>query len=147
MAYTRQIDIKWTYPKEMHSAYNSDDAYGQGIYQISRIWGGIEKLLYIGLVKSAYRDFYIRLDEHWPWLKSEKGKILLRFGHILGKQGQSIDEGVYETIEGALIFQLQPLRNTMKLNSYTVHYDMFICSSGYRGFVPKTLNTNDHLMD
>lgn len=145
MAYKRKIDIEWTYPKEMQSAYDSDDSYGQGIYHISRIWGDTETLIYIGLVKSTDRDFYKRLDEHWPWLKRVRGKVIIRFGKIIGKQGQSIDDGVYETIEGALIHELQPTENTMKKNSYTIHYDMIIKSTGYRGFVPKEISTDAHL--
>ena len=69
----KRIEIKWSYPIEIDSAWNSDDSYGQGIYQITRLYRGIEPLYYVGLVKSHNRDFYKRINEHRSWIQETKG--------------------------------------------------------------------------
>ena len=144
MAYISNIFIRWTYPKEIYSAWNSEDSYGRGVYQITRKFGNKNTLLYIGLVKKANRHFYERLDEHWPWLESIRGKVYISFGIIQPRQGLRITEDMIETIEGVLIWEYQPVLNDKKLNSFTIHKDMIIHSYGYRGFIDRVLETKDY---
>lgn len=143
MAYITDISIKWTYPKDVYTAYNSDESYGRGVYQVTRLFGGNESLLYIGLVKKSNRNFYERLDEHWPWLKETRGRVFIRFGRILPRKGFKLTEELIETIEGVMIFDSQPHWNDKKLNSFTIHKNLRIQNSGYRGYVAKTLDTRD----
>ncbi|MCD4833274.1 MAG: hypothetical protein K8R31_05725 [Bacteroidales bacterium] len=143
MGYTTNITIKWTYPKEIDSAYESDESYGRGIYQITRRYGKYVSLLYIGIVKGENRDFYERLDEHWHWLEATKGLVKIRFGKILPKQGLTITEEMIETIEGAIIIQSEPKWNEKKINSYTIYKNLEIYNIGYRGFVNKIIKTKD----
>jgi hypothetical protein len=145
MAYSTNIVIKWSYPKGIDSAYDSDDSYGRGIYQITRWYGNNESLLYIGIVKGKERDFNERLDEHRYWLDATKGLVKIRFGKILPKQGLTISEEMIETIEGAIICDCdpQPKWNEKKINSYTIYKDLEILNIGYRGFVNYKIRTKD----
>jgi len=78
MRKAKEIELRWTYPKEMNAAWESDDSYGRGIYQITRWFGDNESLIYIGLVKKKNRDFYIRLNEHWKWLENLRSCLKTR---------------------------------------------------------------------
>lgn len=144
MRKAKEIELRWTYPKEMNAAWESDDSYGRGIYQITRWFGDNESLIYIGLVKKKNRDFYIRLNEHWKWLENLRGEVYIRFGKIVKKEGLHTTEKLIETIEGALICEHDPKLNTCKINSYTAHKELVIRNTGYRGFLHKVVDTRDH---
>ena len=141
----KRIEIKWSYPIEIDSAWNSDDSYGQGIYQITRLYRGIEPLYYVGLVKSHNRDFYKRINEHRSWIQETKGIMKIRFGKIVPKRGLQHVGTLIETIEGVLIFEHSPIKNKAKQSSYTIHHDVYITNIGYRGHMKKEICSNDHL--
>ncbi|MCU4177311.1 hypothetical protein [Carboxylicivirga sp. N1Y90] len=148
MSYIKNITIQWTYPKTFESAYYSDDSYGRGVYQITRVFGGNESLLYIGLVKKEGRDFYKRLEEHKKdWLDNVRGKVYIRFGKLEPRQGFTLSEEVIETIEGALIYEHEPKENTCKRNTYTIHHDMLIFNEGFRGYMKPQVDTRKHETD
>lgn len=141
----KNIEIKWTYPKTFDSAWESDESYGRGIYQITRFFGGSESLLYIGLVKAEDRNFYQRLSEHWQWLLSVRGTVKIRFGKIVGRQGFTLTEAILETAEGALIWEHQPKGNKSKKNTYSIHHHLVITNSGNRGKLNKVVDTREHV--
>jgi hypothetical protein len=141
----KQIEIKWSYPKEIDSAWSSDDSYGRGVYQITRLYRGVEELYYIGLVKSNNRDFYHRIDEHRGWINELSGVVKIRFGKIIPKRGLQQVDTLIETIEGVLIYEHKPIKNKAKVKSYTLHHNVYIFNVGYRGLLKKELNSNDHI--
>lgn len=141
----RLVHVEWSYPKIWASALDSNDANDLGVYQIYRNFGGADSLLYIGLVKSDRRDFYTRMNEHRKeWLYEKRGAIYLSFGHVRGFRGLPLTEQLIEEVEGAIIYATQPIENTMKKRSYSRREDLIVKSSGYRGDVPKQIDTTDH---
>ncbi len=140
----KYIEIRWTYPKSPDAAWESEESYGRGIYQITRLFGGNESLLYIGVVKGEDRNFYQRLSEHWSWLQSIRGTVRIRFGKIVGRQGFTLTREILETAEGALIWEHQPSENTAKMNDYRKYHHLVITNSGYRGFLNQVVDTRFH---
>ncbi len=146
MSRPKTIELSWTYPKIFDSAWESEQSYGRGVYQISRLFGTNEKLLYIGLVKGEYRNFYERLNEHFWWLQNVRGTIYIRFGKVVPRRGFSLTEEIIETLEGALIYEHQPPENTSKMKSYSIYHHLQITNTGYRGQLNKFLDTRDHVL-
>ena len=145
MAYTRRINVDWTYPREYNSAINSDHSIGQGLYQITRKIGDNETLLYIGIVTSKERDLYQRLEEHrTKWLDEVRGTIIIRFGRIVPCQGLTIDEKLIDEVESLLIFETQAKINIQKKQSYTVRHDIEVTNTGNYGKLPKVIDSNEH---
>ena len=141
----RVVHIEWTYPKSWESALSSLEASGQGIYQIYRVFGSSDTLLYVGLVKSDRRDFYTRMNEHQKdWLHERRGALYLTFGRVRGFRGCPMTPQLLEEVEGAIIFETQPPENTMKKSSYSRREDLIVKSIGYRGDVPKQIDTSEH---
>ncbi len=140
----KEIEIRWTYPKEMNAAWDSDESMGRGIYQITRVFGQSETLIYVGLVKKRGRHFYLRLNEHWSWMEKMRGTVNIRFGRIVNDGDMRITEKLIETIEGALICEHEPRRNICKINSYFAHRELIIWNTGYRGFMNQIVDTRDH---
>lgn len=115
-----------------------------GIYQITRVWGNREKLLYIGIVWSDSRKFINRVKEHREyWLGEFKG-VTYRFAHVVPARGLVRDRALVEEIEGALINELRPPHNDRKHVSYSLRSDLNIISLGARGAVPRRIDTGTH---
>lgn len=54
----------------------------QGLYQVTRRWGDVEELLYLGIVWAAERSFHRRISEHRrDWLGAMRG-VHFRFAHV-----------------------------------------------------------------
>jgi len=141
----RVVHVYWTFPKTFESAMCCDEANGLGVYQIYRQFGSCRTLLYIGLVKSDRRDFYIRMNEHRKdWLSTKRGVIYIRFGYIRGFRGTPMTTTLIEEVEGALIFAMQPPENSRKKFSYTRREDLIVKNFGYRGDVPRAIDTTEH---
>jgi hypothetical protein len=142
---SRVVHIDWSYPKAWGSALSSLEASGLGIYQIYRTFGWCDKLLYIGIVKSDRRDFYVRMNEHQKdWLHEKRGELYLSFGTVRGFRGCPLTPQLLEEVEGAIIFTIEPPENTMKKSSYTLRDDLIVKSFGYRCDVPKQIDTSEH---
>ncbi len=140
------IQIKWSYPVDYDKALEHKLSSEIGLYQISRVFGENETLLYIGIVKSKNRSFKKRLLEHKrDWLKEYRGKIRVRFGIIERKRGLSITPELIENAESLLIYEVEPLENGRKINSYSLNQELEIKNIGYRGSLPKIVNSTNHL--
>lgn len=141
----KTVQIKWSYPKAWESALASSEAMETGVYKISKVFGGLESLLYIGLVKGTGRDFYTRMNEHRKdWLGQVRGEKYFRFGKIRTFGNSIVNTDLVEEVESALIFEIQPPENTMKRSRYRIREDLIVKSTGYRGFVPKLIDTMSH---
>ncbi|MCJ8326247.1 MAG: hypothetical protein MJK08_04010 [Campylobacterales bacterium] len=140
----KNIKIEWTYPVNYHNALAHRLSSEIGLYQISRLFGENETLLYIGIVKSFNRTFKKRLIEHQYWLNEYRGTIKVRFGTIQGKQGLTITPQLIEDAESVLIYELNPLENTQKTSGYFINKDLEVENIGYRGFLPKTVSSFTH---
>jgi hypothetical protein len=115
-----------------------------GLYQITRVFGAWESLLYIGIVWSDSRSFRQRMNEHRKeWVEGLRG-IHFRFADVVPLRGLRRDRQLVEEIEGALIAELQPPENTSKKSFYSIRSDLEIHSYGNRGFAPKILSTTNH---
>ncbi|MGE4511701.1 MAG: hypothetical protein AB7D43_11435 [Sulfurimonadaceae bacterium] len=140
----KNIKIEWTYPVEYNNALKHDLSSEIGLYQISRLFGENETLLYLGIVKSSNRTFKTRLAEHDYWLKEYKGTIKVRFGTIQRKQGLKINSQLIEDAESVLIYELKPIENTQKTCSYFINKELEVENIGYRGFLPKIVSSCRH---
>jgi len=140
----KNVKIKWTYPIYYYNVLKYKIASEQGLYQISRLFGKKETLLYIGIVKSSNRTFKERLSEHKYWLNKYRGKIKVRLGTIQKKEDLIISPQLIEDIESILIFESSPFENTQKTYSYSIDEDLQIKNIGYRGFLPKIICSCNH---
>jgi hypothetical protein len=142
---TRNVELRWGKPCRWDLATGlPPQESDNGIYQITRVWGVEESLLYIGIVWADRRDFYTRMNEHRKqWLGQFRG-VNYRFAHVVPLRGLVRDRQLVEEIEGALINQLLPPYNDKKTVTYSLRRDLCIVSQGYRGEAPKRLNTGEH---
>ncbi|MES0885311.1 hypothetical protein [Roseibium sp. SCP14] len=79
-------------------------------------------LVYIGIVKSEYRDFVTRMKEHeGKWLYQYKpGELFVKFGVCEHWEDEPNPDRLIEHAESVLVFEMQPYENTDKLGSYTM---------------------------
>ena len=140
----KNIEIEWAYPANYYKALEHDLSSDIGLYQISRLFGQKETLLYIGIVKSLNRTFKQRLIEHKSWLDEYRGMIKVKFGVINKKQGLTINEELIEDIESVLIYEVEPFENTQKIQSYSINKDLKITNLGYREFLPNIISSSEH---
>lgn len=139
----RQVEIFWHAPVDWEAAAKSNTGPHIGVYQICRTWSTNDRLLYIGLVKSERRSFYIRMNEHRKaWVNERRGFITYRFGDIQPYKGVAYTPALFEEVEGALILKLQPPHNIKKRVSFTIRQELLIICSGDRGFAPKKIDTS-----
>ena len=141
----RLVELQWCPPCRWHPRTGlPDDSLGVGLYQITRVFGSYESLLYIGIVWSDTRTFRIRMEEHRKdWLGQLRG-INYRFATITPLRGLSRTRQLVEEIEGALVFQTEPPENTSKVSSYSIRHDLVIINRGNRGMLPKFVDTTRH---
>jgi hypothetical protein len=144
----RRVEIRWSNPCKWDSRSASlnapDTANATGIYQLTRVWAGYEQLLYIGIVWADTRTMLERMADHRKkWLGVLRG-INYRFGVITPLRGLTRDRYLLETIEGALIYELQPPENDKKKSSYSSYGDLFINNRGNRGAIPKYVDMSNH---
>jgi redox-sensitive bicupin YhaK (pirin superfamily) len=141
----KNIKIEWTYPVNYNKSLKHYLSSENGLYQISRLFGKKETLIYIGIVKSPNRTFKQRLKEHHKyWMQNYRGVIKIRFGIIQGKQGLQINPQLIEDAESVLIYELKPFENTQKTRSYFIKKDLQVESIGRRGFSPKVVSSCTH---
>lgn len=140
----RNVEINWSKPMLYENSYYNERVDGKGLYYISRKFGGNEALLYIG---KTYDCFFIRLLSHDEnWLNKYRGTKYVRFGTI---SSPIVDDEEFKIlvkdVESALIYELNPVHNTMSTKSYTLTYECRIRNSGYHGVLPLEINMRDHL--
>jgi hypothetical protein len=84
------------------------------------------------------------MNEHRrDWLGQFRG-VNFRFAEVKPLRGLKRDRQIVEEIEGALVYELQPLYNDKKKNSYSIRHDLEIMSAGSRGEVPQWVSTAEH---
>ncbi|MCB0480619.1 MAG: hypothetical protein KDC83_04260 [Flavobacteriales bacterium] len=143
----KKIKLEWSYPREFSSALCCHHAKNRGLYQISRIWGGKETLVYIGLVKGRNRQFRNRLREHEYWLREVRGVIKVRFGTLQVPPKTRLTNKLIETIEGVLICEYQPPYNVAKRETFLAHQNVVIYNCGFRGSLKKSFKVEDYYLD
>jgi hypothetical protein len=128
---------------DWNAALDHGPCEGKGIYQISRVFGGYERLLYVGIVWSEMRSFYIRMNEHRrDWINNKNGVIYLRFGAIVRCEGVDEDRDLVEEAEGAIILNCQPVQNRMKKRSFSIRDHLVVRNTGNRGFIDAIIDTS-----
>ncbi|WP_145962898.1 hypothetical protein [Mangrovicoccus ximenensis] len=101
------------------------------------------ELMYIGIVKSAYRDLYQRMTEHQKdWigrLMASGSAVTVKFGH-LWTTGEATSR-LLEDVESALVFGRNPPENTAKMKSYTLYEDVIVTNRGAGKYLARTYDT------
>jgi hypothetical protein len=145
-----KVIIEWSHPINFENYPSHNLIKENGIYQITRIVGKNEKLLYIG--KAFNQTFEQRLDDHNnKWIDNYKGQIKLRLGLVsiyksflwFFSQEINSENHHFEDIESAFIFHCQPEHNTKKKEGYSFKNEFIIQNSGKYGFLPKEFNTKN----
>jgi hypothetical protein len=137
----RTIELKWSYPILYQNIFSYPDRISEkGIYYLSRKFGASETLLYIGKTSN---NFCNRLSSHESWLNQHRGKIYVRLGGILFPQ--NYDNSIITDVESALIYELKPLENTDKTQSYNYTNDLKIINTGYRGVLPAVVSMREQI--
>lgn len=139
----RRVEISWSNPLDWGSAKDSNHGDKIGVYQICRAWSSSDSLLYVGLVKSERRSFYIRMNEHRrDWVNERRGAITYRFGIVKPYEGVAYSDALFEEVEGALILKLQPPYNNKKRKSFSIRNELLILNTGNKGFAPGKIDTS-----
>lgn len=139
----KTITLNWSYPVRYSNAYDRENCFRNGIYYISRVFEGKELLIYIGKTIDC---FWNRMKSHEEtWLASIKGEKWIRFGSIVSPK--VYDNDLIEDIESAIIYEVQPDENWMKTCSYTYRSGYFVSinNTGYRGVLPKIIDSKSHI--
>jgi hypothetical protein len=146
----RRVEVCWSSPTRWDARRNtlihSEPAKTNGIYQLTRVWGDRdETLLYIGIVWSDTRTMLKRMEEHrGTWLGALRG-INYRFGAITPVRGLTRGRALLETIEGAMVCELQPPENTSKRKWYSSWGDLVIHNRFDRGALPLYVDMTNHI--
>jgi hypothetical protein len=122
-----EVEIIWGLPHNWDMILGlSNQVPGPCIYQITRDHGATETLLYIGIVWSERRTFYIRMNEHKKKLVSNLRGIRYRLGHVNPLDGSVCDRDLMEEVEGALILEHQPEHNSKKKKSFSIRLPILL---------------------
>jgi hypothetical protein len=135
----QKVTVKWAGPYNLERIYVHDLAFDKGIYTISRIWGDVETLLYIGRTK---RQFQKRLHEHDYWLRQYRGQIKIRLGHVELTTNMHFSEKLLADIEALLILWNETIENTSNIRTYSGRV-LEIENIGRRGLLAKRISTED----
>lgn len=106
-------------------------------------------LIYVGIVKSAKRDFVMRMHEHekkWLWQYRHKGNLLLKFGRVEYRVADTELPQLIEDAESVIVFEMQPYENTTKIASYSIADTIVVHNSGSHGPLPKVMRSSKHLI-
>ena len=144
---TRKIDIVWTPQYDFYELRKrsmvpmQDETYLLYMFLENPGRGYKKELIYIGIVKSMYRDLFMRMNEHRKaWLsKISKGDIFVKFGTVY--TNDKADGRLLEDVESALVFGEQPRENTSKMMSYTLYEDVIVCNDKAEGFLKRKYST------
>lgn len=137
LGFHKKIQIEWSYPKEYQALLNSRDISLNywGLYQITLLdRNGNEHLLYVG---KAFNNFKSRLKSHLLKFSVLDGTLKVRLGHIQ----TSMNDNQLQDVEKAIILFTNPIKNSKATYSYNSTDEYLIESFGYRGFVPKLIDT------
>ena len=142
----RVVEVRWTWQYEFTAlATHGLDRHGDltyALYMFIETLGGPKDVIYIGIVKSQYRDLFMRMNEHRKaWLNSvAKGQIFVKFGVIY--TSEVADGQLLEDVESALVFGRQPRENTAKKQSYRLYEDVIVRNVNHEGFLKASYNTS-----
>jgi len=134
------VKLKWHGPYLLARAYIPEIIFEKGIYAISRKWGNIEKLLYVG---RTLRSLEQRVYEHEWWLRDLRGKVLIRYGVFDLRTGQRFSKKKLADVEALLITWHQPPENTMNGHYYYGRPLLTVINSGRRGLLCSKVSTLD----
>jgi hypothetical protein len=142
----REVDIRWSDKIDFvdrHRKTKNINHYGLYMF-IERGYDRVDRLIYIGIVKSDARDFHLRMNEHArDWLHSiSKGDVFVKFGIL--HSHEPITEQLIEDAESALVFDAEPPENSQKMKSYTIEDELIVRNFNHEGFVKRTINTRKH---
>ncbi len=151
---TRIVTIRWSPEVEFRTLEKAPANQRNGIYMIleqgfrrqrpAQYRGKARELIYIGIVKSAFRTMYKRLQEHRKtWLDEvTHGQIFVKFGTL--ETSLPITGQLIEDAESALVFEHQPSENWMKKEGYTIARDLIVHNRNHGGYLKATIDTRDH---
>ncbi len=138
------VIIEWSYPTKLDYIDTHWKCNENGLYYISRKFGGVESPIYIGETK---RDFITRINEHYKSVSTffeKRGEKYIRLGIIIKPQSlKAYDEiekkHLLQTIESELVDDLyhrdmaNALCNKRQVLSYTEWFKLSIENIGFRG--------------
>lgn len=144
------IIIEWSYPTRLVDIDTHWKCNENGLYYISRKFGGAESPIYIGETK---RDFITRINEHYKNVSNffeKRGEKYIRLGTIVKPQSlKSYNEieikHLLQTIESELVDNLyiqdkaRALCNKRQVCNYTEWFKLYIENIGFRGDLPREL--------
>ena len=113
------IRIYWNDALLLDEAIESDLSNTQGLYYLSRVFGGNETSLYLGIAthNNTIRNRLKSHREHW--LNLYRGKIYVRLGHIIYPKNP--DASVIDHAESAIVYEQKDVffENTSKTKTYS----------------------------
>jgi len=134
------VQIRWHGPYNLDSITMRDVCYNNGIYAISRVFGGKETLLYIG---KTGRTFVQRLTEHnKDWLWSVRGLIQIRVGLLEYASSERHTAQKLGDTESLLIHWHSPPYNTTYRDWYYGRNKLEVINVGKRGPLDKRVSTS-----
>lgn len=137
------IRIQWPEPLPIHEAIISNISLTTGLYYITRIFGGNETSLYIGVAKGN-NTIRHRLKAHIDdWLYLYRGKKYVRVGTII--YPTVVSDRIIDHAESALLYKNTFLKeNTAKVHSYSYEELYRIENKGNIYEIPPIIRMHEH---
>ncbi|KNB70127.1 GIY-YIG nuclease family protein [Brevibacillus reuszeri] len=137
------ITVNWYGPYSLDEFDQYEISLRKGIYAIYRVYGGKEKLIYIG---KTTRSFYQRMREHKrDWLWNIRGQLQVRVGLLEFVEKQRYSDRKLADVEALLIVTHAPPENTTNAQYYYGREKLRVVSKGKRGEIRRLVSTEVHL--
>lgn len=145
----RQVEVKWSRGydfRTLDQKAGSELKWAYGLYMFleTLTTPAAKSLIYIGLIKSDYRDYRTRMQDHRKnWLgRIEQGQVYVKFGHLYTMEKPS--GRLIEDTESVLILANQPRENTAKMSSFTFYDDLVVTNTNVsKNHLKKRSSTKD----
>lgn len=134
------VTVQWHGPYSVHSLPQYDVSYEKGLYVVSTVTNGKERLLYIG---KTTRSFHARLKEHRYWLDAIRGQCRIRLGKMLTGSGLRYSQKRLADVEELLIVSHAPKWNTKSMHYYYGRDKLTVLNIGRRGLLYRRVTTED----
>lgn len=135
------IIVNWNGPYAFENINTCEVGCENGLYLISRVWGGNETFIYLG---KTIRAFTTRLNEHNKcWLGEVRGQIKVRFGVLEFEEGRNFSKNKLSDVEALLINWHNFSFNTQSAKYYYGREKLMVMNRGRKGILKDCVNTDD----
>ena len=132
------VTVHWHGPYRLDTMHQYTVSDSFGVYTISSIYRGKERLVYIGKTE---RPFSTRIKEHQAWIQLVHGEIRVRLGLLSMEDGRRYSSRKLSDVEALLITYYSPEENTVNSTWYYGRPELAIINTGRKGLLESRVST------